>query len=398
MKAQEAARGQGAERSGLAPQAAEVAWRVAAERTGRLVARTSAIPTYTDGERWVLAEDSWAPEWTGGFLTGLLWALYEETHDEVWKTRALRYCGQVERRQRDSGTHDLGFIFTYSWGRRLRHDPGRETVATLVTAARTLASNYNDAGRYIRTWVSPGSTFIDVMMNLELLYLGSELSGDPALAEVATAHAHTSRRYLVRGDGSTAHEGWFDPDTGHFLRWSTHQGLDADSSWARGLAWAILGFTIAYEYTGDLDLLDTAWSCADYFRRHSGSTLIPPNDFCDADPARKPEASAAAVAAAGFTRLGQVAPDGERSAGAWGYGLAILNALAGPGFLAPDLQRDGIVGHATYHTRNGLGIDASNMWGDYFFVEALENATAGRHVRRSSLRELAVETRRKEMP
>lgn len=366
---------------------AATAWAVAAARTRRLVSRSDAFPTYTDGERWVLSEDAWAPVWTGGFLTGLLWALYEETDDAAWKELALSCCERLAPRRRDAGTHDLGFIFTYSWGRRLRHDPGPRTVDTLVTAARTLASSFNEQGGYIRTWVAPGSTFIDVMMNLELLYLGAELSGDHRLADVANAHARTSRRYLVRGDGSTAHEGLFEPETGHFQHWATHQGLAADSSWARGLAWAILGFTIAYEYSGDEDFLTTAWSCSDYFRRHSGPALVPPNDFCDPDP--RPEASAAAIAAAGFTRLGQVAPDGPRAQEAWAHGVAILGTLAGAPFLQPASAREGIVGHATYHTRNGLGVDTSNMWGDYFFVEALENATAGRHLRRSSLRDLA---------
>lgn len=126
-----------------------------------------------------------------------------------------------------------------------------------------MAGRLQAAGGYLSTWVDPGSTFIDVMMNVGIIFRAAEYSDDPALAEVALRHCRTSRRHLVRGDGSTLHEAWFDVASGQFLRGATHQGYRADSSWARGQAWAIYGFTTAYQHTGDADLFDSACRAAD---------------------------------------------------------------------------------------------------------------------------------------
>src|SRR5207248_10565750 len=86
-----------------------------------------------------------------------------------------------------------------------------------------------------------------------------------ARLDIARRHCLTSRRVLVRGDGSTAHEGLFDLETGAFIRQSTHQGFRGDSCWSRGLAWALYGFGTAYEYTRDPRFLDTACLCADFY-------------------------------------------------------------------------------------------------------------------------------------
>ena len=125
----------------------------------------------------------------------------------------------------------------------------------MITAGRTLALRFNDAGRYLRSFVAPESLFIDIMMNVPLIFYAARACGDHALYSLALAHCDTTARTLVRADGSTAHEGIFDPDTGEFLRQSTHQGLRADSTWSRGLAWSLYGFSTVFSYTGrDSDL------------------------------------------------------------------------------------------------------------------------------------------------
>jgi unsaturated chondroitin disaccharide hydrolase len=180
-----------------------------------------------------------------------------------------------------------------------------------------------------------------------------------------------ARRYLVRGDASTAHEGWFDEHTGQFLRTATHQGYRADSCWVRGHCWAMYGFAAAYARTGDVRFLRTAIDCADLYLDKTGEVLVPPNDWDDPDPEHPYEASAASIAASAMLQLAEIL---EGDGGAYrDYGTRILALLCTPQFLAtPGDGWEGLIKHATYHRARGLGVQESNMWGDYFFVEALE--------------------------
>jgi unsaturated chondroitin disaccharide hydrolase len=331
-------------------------------------------PTYTENGQWVLNPDPWAPTWSGGFLTGMLWIFAERTGDPWWLEQAETYCRLLEDRKADTSTHDLGFVLEPSWGRWFDHDQDDYARDVLIEGGRTMALRLQSAGGYLRTWVDPGSTFIDVMMNVGIIFRAAEYSQDTALRQVALTHCRTSRRYLMRGDGSTAHEGWFDTTTGEFLRAATHQGYRSDSSWARGQAWAIYGFTTAYRHTGDPDMLDTARRAADYYLDNT-PTGIPPNDWADPAPALPWESSAAAIAAAGILHLSTALPVDSGNYRA--RGLAILDALRTSEFISVDQPGwQGILRHATYHHNNKLGIDESVMWGDYYLVEALNLASA----------------------
>ena len=133
-----------------------------------------------------------------------------------------------------------------------------------------MALRFNEKGRYLRSFVCADSCFIDIMMNVGIIFEAARATGDEDLLRIATEHCLTTRRHLVRGDGSTAHEAIFDLDTGEFLRNGTHQGWRADSSWARGQAWALYGFGTAYALSGDERFLDTAERCADFFLDRTG--------------------------------------------------------------------------------------------------------------------------------
>jgi unsaturated chondroitin disaccharide hydrolase len=333
------------------------------------------FPTYTEDGKWVFGADPWAPNWTGGFLAGQIWIAAERTGSARLRAEAERYCLALEPRKSDGGTHDLGFLFDPSWGRWHATEHPALVEEVLVEAGRTMAGRFEEAGQYLSTWVDPGSTFIDVMMNVGVVFRAAELSGDPGLREIALAHCKTSLRYLMRGDGSTLHEGWFDTTTGEFLRAGTHQGWRTDSSWARGQAWAIYGFTTAYVYTGDADLLDAARRAADYYNRHTADDGIPPNDWRDPNPAHPWESSAAAIASAGMLHLSAASPDPSDAERYRRHGLRILETLRSTEFVAADEPGwQGVLRHAVYHYANGLGIDESVMFGDYYFVEALSLA------------------------
>jgi unsaturated chondroitin disaccharide hydrolase len=188
----------------------------------------------------------------------------------------------------------------------------------------------------------------------------------------AMQHCLTTRRYLVRGDGSTAHEGIFDLQSGQFLRQSTQQGWRSDSVWARGLAWAIYGFGTVYQFTNDPRFLKTAQSCADFYIENTPDHGIPPNDWDEPNPAFPYESSAAAIAAGGFWNLSKLVQNTVSSRFYQRYALKILDTLTSPDFLAnltPGWQ--GLLKHAMYHPSKKLGVNESVMWGDYFFLETL---------------------------
>ena len=346
---------------------------VAEEQVRRLVtAHPGQIPIYTRHGRWHFDDDSWAPVWTGGFLAGMMWIFAERTGDAFWREQAERYSLLLEPRKLDAGTHDIGFLFTPSWGRWHDSAPSQKTRDVLVQAGRTMAGRFNPAGNYLRTWVDAGSTFIDVMMNVGIIYRAAALSGDPALAEIATKHAATSRRFLVRGDASVVHEGWFDPDSGEFLRAATHQGHRSDSSWVRGQAWAIYGFGTAFQFSGDSRFLETARKCADLYIEQVGDAFVGPNDWCEEHPEFPYEASAASIAASAMLQLAELLGP-EAGAAYLAYARNIVARLSTPEFLgSAEDGWEGIIKHSTYHRRENLGVDESVMWGDYYFVEALD--------------------------
>lgn len=345
-----------------------------AEQQVRRLVTTSPerITTYTEGGKWIFNEDPWAPTWTGGFLAGMMWIFACRTGSQWWQQQAQRYSRLLEPRKNDTGTHDLGFLLEPSWGRWYDLTKYAHARDVLVQGGRTMAKRLRPGG-YLCTWVDAGSTFIDVMMNVGIVFRAAAYSDDRRLQDIALKHCKTSRRYLVRGDGSTAHEARFDPQTGQFLYTSTHQGWRPDSTWARGQAWAIYGFTTAYRHTADTDMLDTACRTAHHYIRHAPEHGVPPNDFDEPAPPQRWEASAAAIAAAGMLHLADALAEDPSAADRYrNYGLKTLRTLCSTEFIASDTEGwQGILRHATYHHSNGLGINESVMWGDHYLVEAL---------------------------
>jgi unsaturated chondroitin disaccharide hydrolase len=310
-----------------------------------------------------------------------MWLIALRTGDPWWHGRAEHYSRLLEHRQHDRAVHDLGFLFlnTYLPWYRLTGDEDLHQV--LITAGRTLAMRFNPRGRYLCSFVAPESLFIDIMMNVPLIFYAARETGDRALYDLAVAHCRTTERTLVRPDGSTAHEGIFDAETGAFVRQSTHQGLRADSTWARGLAWSLYGFATVFTYTGDPADRDVARRNADYFLARCPEGLVPPWDFdVPAGPERIDDSSAAAIAASGLWDLaGLVAPDDPARARRYRDAtLTILDTLGSDRYLARSTPGwEGILKHGVYHFHKKLGVDESVMWGDFFFLEAVDKVLRG---------------------
>jgi unsaturated chondroitin disaccharide hydrolase len=275
--------------------------------------------------------------------------------------------------------HDLGFIFfsTYLRWYRLTGDAALRDV--LIEAGRTLALRRQKGG-YLASFVGPQSLFIDIMMNVGLIFWAANATGDDHLRQVALEHCRTTAKYLVRPDGGTAHEGIFDVATGQFLRQSTHQGWKPESTWSRGLAWALYGFTAAHRLSGEEEFLATARRCADFYLRRAPAGLVPYWDFdLPPDGPHLWDSSAGAIAASGLWDLAEAVRDPAEQERYRGAALTILQTLCSDRFLARGRPEwEGILLHGVYHYHKGLGVDESVAWGEHFFVEALVKAAAGR--------------------
>ena len=329
------------------------------------------FPLYTDQGHWKHGREAWT-NWCEGFLGGQMWLFYELGLGGHWKARAEHYSKLVEERQYDDQVHDLGFVLCPTWKKwwELTGDDTRRQV--VVQGGRTMATRFNSKGRYLRSFLAADSIFIDIMMNVGIIAVAGLETGDQGLVDVAEQHCETTRKYLVRGDGSASHEGIFDLDTGEFLCQTTQQGWRNDSSWARGLAWSLYGFTSMYALTGNPHWLATAQLNADYWVEHtSGPDTVPPNDFDEPNPVRRWESSAAACAAGGLIMLAALVADDDLGQRYHSHAEATIARLCEPEFVAHEDSWEGVLKHGSYHETKQLGVDESVMWGEYFFVEAL---------------------------
>jgi unsaturated chondroitin disaccharide hydrolase len=331
-------------------------------------------PMYTVTGKWKQEGELWT-HWCEGFYPGIYWLLHQHTGDAFWRQHAEAASKRLEPRRWDRKVHDLGFLFfsTYLRWYHLTSDDALKQV--LIDAGRTLAMR-RQIGGYLASFIGPESLFIDIMMNVGIILWAGNATNDDTLRQIAIEHARTTQRYLVRDDGGTAHEGTFDVTTGQFLRQSTHQGFAADSTWTRGLAWAIYGFTAAHRLSGLPEFLDTAEKCANCYLLRAPANLVPPWDFDAPDDGKQPlDSSAAAITASGLFDLAEQVADVASKERYRRAARTMLESLCADPFLAHKTPGwEGILLRGVYHLHKKLGVDESVAWGDHFFVEALVKA------------------------
>jgi unsaturated chondroitin disaccharide hydrolase len=348
----------------------------AARQVKRLVeSHPDFYPLYTHQGRWKHDLPAWT-HWCDGFLPGMMWIFHSrQMEGRYWLEQAVRYSKPLEPRQFDRDVHDLGFIFMSTYYRWLQQTGDSRLRDVLIQAGRTMSLRFREKGQYLRSFVSEDSLFIDIMMNVGIVFYAAIESGDENLMDVAMRHCLTSRRVLVRGDGSTSHEGLFDLETGEFLKQTTHQGYRGDSCWSRGLVWSLYGFGTCHGYTGDARFLSTAEACADFYIANTPSDGVPPWDY-DAPPESRKllDTSAAAIAAGGLLQLAGMLPDPIKGEFYRAAALRVLRTLCERHVAASDPKWEGILKSGVYHAHKKLGVDESVMWGEYFFVEALDRA------------------------
>lgn len=332
------------------------------------------LPMYTENGKWKHDGEAWT-NWCEGFVAGQMWILHRHTQQTYWLDTAIHYSRLLAGREHDRNVHDLGFTFWSSWKRWFDLTGDTALNDVIVTAGQTMGLRFREKGQYMRSFVSEESLFIDIMMNVGIVFYAAQQTGDDQLLHKVNQHCLTTRRYLVRGDGSTSHEGIFNLETGEFLKQTTHQGWRDDSSWARGLSWSLYGFGTAYSFTGDARYLQCAELNAQYYMENTPEHGVPPNDWSEAEPADPYESSAAAIAAGGFFNLARLVPDPIRARAYHDYACTILDTLTEPEFLAAQTDGwEGILKHGMYHQRLGLGVNESVMWGEFFYLEALSKA------------------------
>jgi unsaturated chondroitin disaccharide hydrolase len=327
--------------------------------------------------RSTLSDGSWKTEtsssWTSGFFPGCLWFQYERTSLATWRTLATRWTAEMESQKNNTSSHDVGFKIMCSFGNayRLTLDPAYRDV--VLQGAASLATRYNPAVGCTRSWNNHHfPVIIDNMMNLEILFWAARHGGNAAWYDMAVSHALKTRQNHVRADGSTYHLVDYDPNTGAILGKETVQGYATESTWARGQAWALYGFTMTYRETGDARFLDTAQRVADYFIDHLPADHVPYWDFNAPNiPNEKKDTSAAAIAASGLLELSTWVADPAARTRYRDAGSQILSALCSTAYLAQGSTSSGILLHGVGHKPDNTEVDVSLIYGDYYFIEAL---------------------------
>lgn len=313
--------------------------------------------------------------WCSGFYPGTLFYLYEATGDRALLTEGERMLGVLAPEQFNTTTHDVGFMIGCSFGNADRIDPKPRYREALINGARSLMTRFNPVVGSIKSHNREDFiVIIDNMMNLELLFRATQLTGDSTFYHTAVRHAETTLRNHFRPDNSVYHALVYDPQTGGILQYQGGQGLDAASAWSRGQAWAVYGFTMAYRFTRDERFLDRAVRTADFYVNHPALPAdgVPYWDFkAPHIPHAERDASAAAITASGLLEL-TLYCDADRRADYLGAARTMLRSLSSSGYFAAEGTNGGfLLGHCVGNIPAGKEVDAPLSYADYYYVEAL---------------------------
>lgn len=349
------------------------------EKLKKVAPRTKGTMPYTtkDGKHIpVYIKDGVTPDyawWTNGFWGGLMWLMYLETNDEMYKECAIDQEMLLDKAYEDIDKlhHDVGFMWHITSGANYRITGDRKSRTRSLVAAAMLSSRYNLNRGFIRAWNSKSrenDSIIDTMMNLSLLYWASSETGDDRFSEIANAHADMTAKCHVRPDGSVAHVVTHNPETGEISD-GDGQGYGKGSSWSRGQGWAIYGFTLAYIHSGKKEYLDTAKKCAHYFIASVCDDYLPRVDFRSPDEPHIIDSTASAIAACGLIEIAKNVPEYEKKLYI-NAAIKLLKALD-ENCCNYDESEPALVHHGSHSYHRTQERDMPIVYGDFYYVEAL---------------------------
>lgn len=334
--------------------------------------------TVVDGKLKYISMD----DWTSGFYPGTMWYLYDLTGDDKWQILARKYTEAIDTVKYLTWHHDVGFMIQCSFGNGFRLTGDSTYRSVIIQAAKSLATRFRPAAGIFQSWnVDKGwqsergwecPVIIDNMMNLELLFNATTLSGDSSFYNLAVSHADKTIENHYRKDYSCYHVVDYSPADGAVRKKNTAQGYSHESSWARGQAWGIYGFTICYRATHNPKYLRQAQKAFEFVIRHKNfpADFIP---YWDLDAPKIPneprDASAAAIMAAALYELSTY----ENGQFYRGWGDKIMQSLGSPAYRAkPGENGNFILMHSVGSIPHGAEIDVPLNYADYYFVEALQ--------------------------
>ena len=377
-------------------------------------------------------------EWTQGFEFGSAILQFDAIGDEEF----LNYGKQQTVREMAThishiGVHDHGFNNISTYGNLLRLMKEDKTpfneweknfyelalkVSGAVQASRWTRINN---GGFIYSFNGPHSLFVDTIRSCRILMLSHSLrhvlqaDNDVKINLLGRAIQHmkaTADHCVYYGDGRdyydiwgrTAHEAIFNTNDGNFRCPNAQQGYTGRSTWTRGLAWAMCGFSEELEFLKTIDdseleafggrafieefMLKAAKATCDFYINHTptdgipywdtGAPLLhkldnyldrPADPYNDFEPV---DSSAAAIGAQGLLRLGKYLSSTDKEASEIYYqaGLTVLKTLFDEPYISTDPNHQGLILHSIYHQPNGwdhvpvgskVANGESSMWGDY---------------------------------
>lgn len=319
-------------------------------------------------------------DWTEGFFPGTCWYLYEETKKDKWKQAAINFQNLFIDHKDLTSFHDLGFVFNCSFGNAYRLTEKLVYKEVLLDAAKSLAGRFNENIGSIKSWdVDKGwqaergweyPVIIDNMMNLELLFEASLLSGDDSFSQIAISHADKTLENHFRNDESSYHVIDYDSITGEVIGKYTAQGLADESSWARGQAWGLYGFTMCYRYTKDERYLTKAKKIADYIlnSKEIPDDRIPYWDYNVKDKEKAyRDVSAAAITVSALIELNEYTHYKYKK-----EAYELLNSLSSSQYLAEiGTNKNFLLKHSVGSIPHNSEIDVPLNYADYYYLEAL---------------------------
>ncbi len=324
-------------------------------------------------------------DWTSGFFPGSLWYIYNYNQSDKWKNYAMKFTQALDSVKYITNSHDVGFMLDCSYGNGYLATTDPEYKEVLIKGASSLITRYRPNIGVLQSWdTTPDMGWIsergwdtpvivDNMMNLGLLYKAFGFTKDSTFYNIATTHAITTLKNHFRDDYSSFHVVDYDSRTAEVRSRQTAQGYADTSSWARGQAWGLYGFTQTYENTKNPMFLDQAKEIANYIMENKKipEDLIPYWDY-DAPkiPNEPRDASAAAITASALLSLQKYVP--EKSGAMIAYAQNILRRLSSEDYLASYGENQGfLLKHSVGNIHTGEENDKPLNYADYYFLEAL---------------------------